>query len=408
MQYSVAVLVPLALMLVSAYAQDINQTVLTVNHTEDIVLSLPPRSGNLELYALPVGQGDCTLIQCPNGKLVVFDCGSSGGNGVSAAQVQAFLGTRIGDVVSIFISHPNQDHFNYLPDIAWTSSVNSVIIGATLAAYNSPRSTEIYNWLLNYNSTGKLYTVNSGSSCIGTCTVGSGTNFCSNSNVNFNILATNVGSTANQKSIVMKITSGTFNVLLSGDMEGTASTTIAGTPAVQPLLRSVVYPMSHHGASSQANRVEWLMQILPQKTFASSGYNYGSCRHPRCDTLNRITNLVNSRLVAATAHPIYCGNSRGVAPTQDPAFTSHIYETSPTSDTICMLNYTSTGLFNQICHQVVELASAPQVLGDPGDDDDCEIQLDAEAEVGAGAMGMATHYSTIVMMVTLLLPLTSY
>ena len=404
-QNLVAVLVPLALMVVSTHAQD-NQTTSTVDRTEDIDLLLPPPSGNLELYALPVGQGDCTFIQCPNGKLVVFDCGSSGGNGLSAAQIQAFLGTRIGDVVTIFISHPNQDHFNYLPDINWTSSVQYVIIGATLAAYNSPRSTQIYNWLLNYNSMGKLYTVNGGSSCIGTCTVSSGTNFCSNSNVNFNILATNVGSTANQKSIVMKITSGGFNVLLSGDMEGAASTTIAGTPAVQPLLLSVVYQMSHHGASSQANRVEWLERILPQKSFASSGYNFGRCRHPRCDTLNRITNLNNSRLVAATAHPIYCGNAGTTPPTQYPAFTSHIYETSPTMNTICMLMYTSTGLFNQDCYQVLQMASA-QVSVDPEDVDDCEIQLDTEADVGAGAMGVAACYS-IIMVAIFLLRLTSY
>ena len=392
-QNPVAVLVLLALMLVSTHAQD-NQTTSTVGQTEDIDLLLPPPSGNLELYALPVGQGDCTFIQCPNGKLVVFDCGSSGGNRLSAAQIQAFLGTRIGDVVTIFISHPNQDHFNYLPDINWTSSVQYVIIGATLADYSS--SKKIHNWLLKYKKMGNLYTVNGGSSCIGTCTVSRGTNFCSNANVNFTILATNVGLKPNQKSIVMKITSGEFNVLLSGDMEGDASTTIAGTPAVQPLLLSVVYQMSHHGASSKANRVEWLEQILPQKSFASSGYNFGSRHHPRCDTLNRIINLNNSRLVAATAHPIYCGNAGTTPPTQCPAFTSHIYETSPTMNTICMLNYTSTGLFNQDCYQVLQMASA-QVSVDPEDVDDCE----------AGAMGVAACYS-IIMVAILLLRLTSY
>ena len=37
---------------------------------------LPPADDNLNIYALPVGQGDCTVIQCPktstvNGKGVV-------------------------------------------------------------------------------------------------------------------------------------------------------------------------------------------------------------------------------------------------------------------------------------------------------------------------------------------------
>ena len=36
--------------------------------------SIPPPTNALQVFALPVGQGDCTVIQCPNGNIIVFDC----------------------------------------------------------------------------------------------------------------------------------------------------------------------------------------------------------------------------------------------------------------------------------------------------------------------------------------------
>jgi len=203
----------------------------------------------------------------------------------------------------------------------------------------------IRNWLNNFGT--RLRLISNANSCIGNCIVTGGTNFCNNININFNILAANVGRTPNQKSIVLKVNSGRFSVLLPGDMEGLASIQIATMLTVQ--LQSFIYKMAHHGASTMANQPAWLMPISPQRAFASSAYNRGNCRHPRCVTITRLQNL--STITAAPAHAFYCGNS-GAPPTNYPAFTQHIYETSPTSNRICVLIYTSTGAFNQDCMQV--------------------------------------------------------
>ena len=40
-------------------------------------------NGYLSVYGLPVGQGDCTVIKCPNGNIVVMDFGSPGGKGLT-------------------------------------------------------------------------------------------------------------------------------------------------------------------------------------------------------------------------------------------------------------------------------------------------------------------------------------
>ena len=304
--------------------------------------SIPTPTTSLQVFALPVGQGDCSVIQCPNGNIVVFDCGSNGGNGMSPGGIQNWLGSSINRVVAILISHPNTDHFNYLPDIMWNStSVGAVIIGGTVRGYRS-RGPDIRDWIDEWSNQGKLYTIgtaqSSPSSCIGNCVVSTSTNFCGNSAFQFNILAANNGTdrASNEQSIVMKMVVGGWSMLLSGDMEGKASMNIAKQLGVQ--LQSIVYKMSHHGASSKANMNDWLTPIQPQFAFASSGYNYGRCKHPTCVTINRLLNL--NTITMTTPHQFYCGNPGG-NPTINDTFQYNMLQTSPNNTHICLLTYVS-------------------------------------------------------------------
>ena len=339
---------------------------------------------NLQVFALPVGQGDCTIIQCPNGNIVVFDCGSSGGNGLTAAGVAGLLGNSgIDRVVAILVTHANRDHYNYLPAIQWnTTNTRAVIIGGAIGSY--PAGT-IRNWLNGWASLlNKLFTVGTAqstpNSCIGNCVVNTDTNFCSDQNIQFNILATNVGSTANQQSIVMKIVVGQWSMLLSGDMEGDASVEIANQ--LKGGLQSVVYKMSHHGASTSANMIGWLRPIAPQFAFASSGYNFGRCRHPRCDTINRLLSL--NTITMTTPHQFYCGNPRG-NPSIDNAFQFNMLETSPNATHVCLLTYVSSNIQPQSnCF----LPTTQSQLTDEMDIDDDECD-DFTADATGGAFCMA-------------------
>ena len=386
-------LVLAAVLASTCHAQfDISSSMSTVNRAEDINVSIPPATADLQVYALPVGQGDCTVIQCPNGNIVVLDCGSSGGNRATPNQIENFLGAQIDQVVAIIITHPDRDHFNYLYQINWnTTNINQVIIGGTLQNYNRPTSPQfvnIYNWLVNFNNMGKLYTVSNGQSCIGNCAVPLGTNFCNNQNIRFNVLAANVGTTSNQKSIVVKAVVSQFSMLLPGDMEGPAATNIANTLGAQ--LQSVVYKIAHHGASTLANSLTWLTPIRPRMAFASSAYNFGNCRHPRCLTIQRIQNF--QTIVQATSHDFYCGNGPGVNPTQYNTFNDSMFETSPTPTVICMLTYLSSNQGSYSCFQLLQLS-------DGVGDDECPQPEDLEEEEGGGggALSIVASYITLIM-----------
>ena len=337
---------------------------------------------NLQVSVLPVGQGDCTIIKCPNGNIVVFDCGSSGGNGYTADEVAFWLGLGgINRVIAIFVTHANRDHYNYLPAIQWNIvNTRAVIIGGAIGSYPAGA---IRNWLNGWDHLNKLFTVGTAqstpNSCIGNCVVNTDMNFCNDKNIQFKILATNVGSTANQRSIVMKIVVGQWSMLLSGDMEGDASIEIANKLNVG--LRSVVYKISHHGASTLANMIGWLRPIAPRYAFASSGYNFGRCRHPRCETINRLLSL--HTITMTTPHQFYCGNPGG-SPSIDNHFQFNILETSPNATHICLLTYVSPNTQPQSNCFLPTRQS--QLISDMNVDDDC---VDFTADANGGAFCMA-------------------
>ncbi|XP_011408079.1 PREDICTED: uncharacterized protein LOC105315218 [Amphimedon queenslandica] len=56
-----------------------------------VTVSIPDPDGKLHIYALPVGQGDCTVIQCPEadpeypkGRVTIIDAGASNNRGIDA------------------------------------------------------------------------------------------------------------------------------------------------------------------------------------------------------------------------------------------------------------------------------------------------------------------------------------
>ena len=100
--------------------------------------TLPRANDNLNIYALPVGQGDCTVIQCPrpNGDgrsvITIIDAGSNRKKiGFNRVEVVNFLrlrerGANRVRIEYIFLTHPDEDHINYIDAIldAYNESVS--------------------------------------------------------------------------------------------------------------------------------------------------------------------------------------------------------------------------------------------------------------------------------------------
>jgi beta-lactamase superfamily II metal-dependent hydrolase len=89
---------------------------------------------NFTFVFVEMGQGDCTLVQCPDGKVIVIDCGSTNATQVDeSAKLEAYLllrdwtRTQGNAVEALILTHPDADHHNQVVDFfnaaAWEGSL---------------------------------------------------------------------------------------------------------------------------------------------------------------------------------------------------------------------------------------------------------------------------------------------
>ena len=107
-------------------------------------------------------------------------------------------------------------------------------------------------------------------------------------------MASNLGSTVNSKSTVLKVEYQGQSVLLPGDFE----TELAQDLIVKQYgtgLQSTYYKIAHHGASGFANYDIFLEAINPRAAFVSQMYpSEFRCHHPHGETIVRLQNIMNN------------------------------------------------------------------------------------------------------------------
>jgi len=73
-----------------------------------------------EMIFVDMGQGDCCIIRCPDGNVIMVDCGSSGNldlKGYTAAKQQLLAWANGGGIYAIILTHPDRDHYNMTENI---------------------------------------------------------------------------------------------------------------------------------------------------------------------------------------------------------------------------------------------------------------------------------------------------
>lgn len=95
-----------------------------------------PVDGELSVYFLDIGQGDCAYIHFPDGKDMLIDCGSENGSSAYRASVQSDLGVLIddGQLDYMMLTHGDQDHVDYLDEVLNAYDVDNICMPNILAA----------------------------------------------------------------------------------------------------------------------------------------------------------------------------------------------------------------------------------------------------------------------------------
>ena len=309
----------------------------------------------VEIHTLPIGQGDCTVIYCPNEKCaILFDCGAKGGNMLSPPKIRNFFSNV--DSIYILISHGHADHYNYIPAVFdvnespdLVGKIKEVVLGGPRDDYSCKKIREWLNMIFENNKSVTFLTDSSKVHQLSLCT-----------GIEFHVAVGNseVKRAKNERGMVMKLNCPSCkgsddtpprsaSLLFAGDMEGLI-TAKALAESFPDLLDSTHYKMAHHGASSLANQEDWLKAIKPIEVHISHKYN-GRYGHPRCEAIDRLMQL-SPRTVGTTGgaiggrgHIFNCVKVNGkYHQPHDQEIFHRLYSTAPRVDKICIIKLSFT------------------------------------------------------------------
>ncbi|ELT89866.1 hypothetical protein CAPTEDRAFT_200554 [Capitella teleta] len=342
---------------------------------------IPDPDGLLHIYALPIGQGDTNIIQCPDGSLTVYDFGSSNKESPGfwgTPEISGFLENRFSDIVNVIVTHNHYDHYSYLGDVLHSGQdmggLENVFISCTADVMASP----IGDWLQDIGASEKLRTFNDGRAC-GMNGVDCGSvPLCPNDEtIRAKVMAANYGDQCeggnpNIDSVVIKIVYDEVSVLLNGDFEDFTSDWSEEGPQFDMAsyygeeLQVTVYQISHHGASSLANKPVIRDVIHPKALFVSGNFWYGY-GHPRCSIFDGFIEYVPVKTLCKPGDDangeFYCGEhvnpslpidervqstyTCGESSTEARLVTDNdyaIYTTTPTENSINLITFSTDGI----------------------------------------------------------------
>ncbi|AKG05496.1 S-layer protein [Salimicrobium jeotgali] len=221
---------------------------------------------DFQAHFIDVGQGDSILLESPSGKNILID----GGRKSAGEEVVDYLAKKdVGTIDLLVATHPDADHIGGLIDVLKQVNVKKVLDSGkthttdTYMEYLSiidrkdiPFQEAKEGEILNFDDVLDIQVLNAKD--------GSGDN--------------------NESSIVLKVSHGSIDYMLTGD----ASTEIEQEMIDQYDVEAEILKLGHHGASTSTSRA-WAQQVDAEVGILSYGPNhYG---HPDETVVNRMRNF---------------------------------------------------------------------------------------------------------------------
>lgn len=285
-----------------------------------VAAALHAQGSVFRVTAIDTGQGDCALVECPNGTNVLIDCGSSRHASASPAHVREVLAARIGDAAIdvLVLTHPDRDHYNWIPEVLEGRDVERLLHAATLDAYDEEDTDDWIEAHVAPNERHAFGVAHHDAPDAPTDLIDCG-------EVDVHVLAANVppeGAHAssdswrsNSASIVLRFGrrgAPRAMAILTGDATWYTERSIRDAYTNAPgFVRADLLRLGHHGTGVTSSKLAWLSAVAPRVAFSSAGHFGGNLRHPRCDVVDRA--LDHAPLSAVACHTLECGIPPGDA-----------------------------------------------------------------------------------------------
>ncbi|HEY1192100.1 MAG TPA: ComEC/Rec2 family competence protein, partial [Gemmata sp.] len=200
------------------------------------VVGLQPRtSDELRVTFLAVGHGGCVVIEPPDGRVLLYDTGTTAGPDAVRRVVAPYLWSRgINRIDEVFLSHADLDHFNGLLELLKRFHVARVTMTPTFPDKNSPGVGAVLGALDRHR--------------VPRGTVAAGRRFHAGE-VALDVLhPPPVGPDGNEntRSLVLLVRHRSHTVLLTGDLEGEGQ----ALATARPIAPADVMLAPHHGGKS--------------------------------------------------------------------------------------------------------------------------------------------------------------
>jgi beta-lactamase superfamily II metal-dependent hydrolase len=246
-----------------------------------LAFSTPLAAEDVRIHFLDVGQGDCTLVQCPDGINVMVDCGSIGGSDSAAAR--NYLLEQLGPnpkIDVLVITHPDQDHYNLLPTV-----LEGVEIGRVLLTDPNERYTvaKVNEWLDKIPAPKQILGADEFDA------PDAPSELFGSEEVEFYVLAANIEgslSPTNTRSIVLMVSFNSFDTILTGDATRNTESVILDRYEVD-WLDTEVLKIGHHGSEATSTSSAWAEATKPEVATVSCGLD-NKFAHPRKEVIERL------------------------------------------------------------------------------------------------------------------------
>lgn len=242
-----------------------------------------PPSGELSLHFIDVGQGDSTLIICPDNSTILVDSGSNSGMqpGPVRDYITEVIGANVDRIDHLIVTHPDGDHYNLLPDVLRGFAIGHAYYVGYKNNYNDP---DFWDWLEAIPDNRRTRMIDT---YLNPPNAPHPLMDCGDADVFVLAAATKSSSSwKNALSIVILVKYGDFEAILTGDAtHDTENVVMARFPAA--FLDVDVLKIGHHGSLATSTSKKWADTLKPPIAVVSAGERsqYG---HPRKEVIERL------------------------------------------------------------------------------------------------------------------------